>query len=77
LQRIERRIARAVVLVRGEKGEDFNLLVKGQGKRSFGAFAPDTFRGFALAQGIDQASRNGSSLKENFSSGRRASGEAI
>jgi hypothetical protein len=75
LQGVERRIARAVVLVGGEEGENLDLLVEGQGKGALGAFAPDDFRGLALAQGIDQVSRNGSSLKENFSSGRRASGE--
>jgi hypothetical protein len=68
LQRVERRIARSVVLVGGEEDENLDLLIERQGKGALGAFAPDDFRGLALAQGIDQASGNGLSLRENSSS---------
>ncbi|MBZ5514802.1 MAG: hypothetical protein LAN62_08155 [Acidobacteriia bacterium] len=53
LQRIERGIARRLVFVGGEKNENLDLLVGGQRERALGAFAPDDFRGLALAQGID------------------------
>jgi hypothetical protein len=60
--------------VGSQQNQDLDLLVEGQEQASLGAFAPDELGGFPLAQGIDQASRNGLSLRAKSSSHRSASG---
>jgi hypothetical protein len=76
LEGVERRVANGVVPVVGEEDEDLNLLLYGEGEASLGAFAPDELRGLTLTQSIDQAFRNGLSLREKFSSRRSRSSES-
>ncbi len=75
LKRLKGFAPRFLVLILGEKDQDFDLLIQRDRQVALRAFTPDDCGSRSLAKSINKSFRNGLSLREQDFLGRRASNE--